>query len=274
MKFTKMHGAGNDFVIINNMSGEIKSSDYSKIAAGLCSRRLSAGADGCMFVEPSEKADFRMAFYNSDGTMGEMCGNGARCIARYGHDNGLSGNIQNIETTAGIVTGENIDNVNYRVKLNNPSVCDIHREVIIDGRAYDCSYIELGDPGVPHGILQLPDWKEIPENELRELGRKLRFAKEFPKGANISFVKLCDDGSVDAITFERGVEDFTLACGTGCGSIALTLALRKETSGDETVIRMPGGTLKVGLTIVENTVNEILLTGPTCTVYEAETGLF
>lgn len=274
MKFTKMHGAGNDFVVINNSSLSISADRYSEIAAGLCSRRLSAGADGCMFVEPSDIADFKMVFYNSDGTMGEMCGNGARCIARYGHDKGLSGDIQKIETTAGIVIGEKIDNINYRVKLNNPSVCDIHRTVYINGNEYDCGYVELGNPGVPHGILQLPDWKSVPESELREFGRALRFAKEFPKGANISFVDKCEDGTVDAITFERGVEDFTLACGTGCGSIALILTLRGEVQSDETIINMPGGTLRVKLAFNGSTVSDIYLTGPTCTVYEAETDLF
>jgi len=269
-----MHGAGNDFVVINNLSLNIDKSSYSAIAAGLCARRLSAGADGCMFVEPSDKADFKMAFYNSDGTMGEMCGNGARCIARYGHDKGLSGDIQKIETTAGIVIGERIDDENYRVRLNNPSICDIHRAVMLNGVEYDCGYDELGNPGVPHGILELQSWKDIPQSELTELGRSLRFAKEFPKGANISFVSLCDDGSVDAITFERGVEDFTLACGTGCGSIALILALRGKVSRNETIIRMPGGTLKVNLRFSGDTVSEILLTGPTCIVYEAETNLF
>ena len=263
MHFTKMHGAGNDFIIINNIDGAIPESVLPELAAGLCAQHVSVGADGMMVVAaPRQGGDFRMIFYNSDGSLGEMCGNGARCIARYGYENGLSGEIQRIETTAGLVTGQRMTKRLYKVRLNDPSVIDLHRSVSAGGAVYDCAYIELGDPGIPHAIVLMPDWDERDRDTLRALGRALRFAKEFPRGANVSFVKIVDSRHVKAITYERGVEDFTLACGTGCGSIAAALCLL-GLSGDELAIFMPGGELAVSLTAEVGSVRDIYLTGPT-----------
>lgn len=263
MRFTKMHGAGNDFIIINNIDGTIPEPALPGLAAGLCAQHVSVGADGMMVVAaPRQGGDFRMIFYNSDGSLGEMCGNGARCIARYGYENGLSGEIQRIETTAGLVTGQRMTKRLYKVRLNDPSVIDLHRSVSAGGAVYDCAYIELGDPGIPHAIVLMPDWDERDRDTLRALGRALRFAKEFPRGANVSFVKIMDSRHVKAITYERGVEDFTLACGTGCGSIAAALCLL-GLSGDELAIFMPGGELTVSLTAEVGSVRDIYLTGPT-----------
>ena len=263
MHFTKMHGAGNDFIIINNIDGAIPESVLPELAAGLCAQHVSVGADGMMVVAaPRQGGDFRMIFYNSDGSLGEMCGNGARCIARYGYENGLSGETQRIETTAGLVTGQRVTKRLYKVRLNDPSVIDLHRSVSVGGTAYNCAYIELGDPGIPHAIVLMPDWDERDHDMLRALGRTLRFAEEFPRGANVSFVKVVDVGHVKAITYERGVEDFTLACGTGCGSIAAALRLL-GLSSDELAISMPGGELTVSLTARGGSVQDIYLTGPT-----------
>lgn len=263
MHFTKMHGAGNDFIIINNIDGAIPESVLPELAAGLCAQHVSVGADGMMVVAaPRQGGDFRMIFYNSDGSLGEMCGNGARCIARYGYENGLSGETQRIETTAGLVTGQRVTKRLYKVRLNDPSVIDLHRSVSVGGTAYNCAYIELGDPGIPHAIVLMPDWDERDHDMLRALGRALRFAEEFPRGANVSFVKVVDVGHVKAITYERGVEDFTLACGTGCGSIAAALRLL-GLSGDKLAISMPGGELTVSLTASGGSVQDIYLTGPT-----------
>ena len=258
-----MHGAGNDFIIINNIDGAIPESVLPELAAGLCAQHVSVGADGMMVVAaPRQGGDFRMIFYNSDGSLGEMCGNGARCIARYGYENGLSGETQRIETTAGLVTGQRVTKRLYKVRLNDPSVIDLHRSVSVGGTAYNCAYIELGDPGIPHAIVLMPDWDERDHDMLRALGRTLRFAEEFPRGANVSFVKVVDVGHVKAITYERGVEDFTLACGTGCGSIAAALRLL-GLSSDELAISMPGGELTVSLTASGGSVQDIYLTGPT-----------
>lgn len=269
MRFTKMHGAGNDFIIINNLEERIAEEDIPALAKRLCARRTGIGADGIMLtVSPLSSGDFRLLFYNSDGSKGEMCGNGARCIARYGYEHGLAGEIQRIETTAGLVIGERISETMYRVRLNDPSVIDLHRKVIIDGITYDCAYVELGNPGIPHAVVQ---WPDLETAQLRELGRKLRFAPEFPKGANINFVKPDGKDSIKAITYERGVEDFTLACGTGSGSITTVITLMGKVSGKDVKIQMPGGDLFVSVTAEPcGHAHDIFLTGPTCVVCEGE----
>lgn len=270
MKFVKMHGAGNDFIIINNIDGAIPLTRLPQLAAGLCTPHRSVGADGLMVVMPAQNGgDYRMLFFNSDGSIGEMCGNGARCIARYGYENGLAGEVQHIETTAGLVVGRRVSERLYEVRLNDPSLIDLHRRVNVGDAEYDCGYVELGNPGIPHAVLLMSDWDEHKQNELRALGGSLRSASEFPRGANISFVKLCGADRVKAVTYERGVEDFTLACGTGCGSIAAVLFLL-GLCGSSVEISMPGGELRVSLSADGGRVHDIRLTGPTSIVCAGE----
>ena len=268
-----MHGAGNDFVIVNNIDAQLSTEHFPTLASILCAPHTGVGADGMMVVVPAVGGgDYGMRFYNKDGSLGEMCGNGARCICRYGFDHGLAGTTQRVETTAGLVIGERIDARRYRVRLNDPRVIDLHRAVELDGAVYDCAYVELGNPGLPHAVLRLPDWDTWDTDRLRDLGRALRFAPVFPRGANVSFVKKIGPNAVKAVTFERGVEDFTLACGTGCGSIASVLTLLGLVSGREVSIAMPGGELSVSLTRAGDGIRDILLTGPTCLVFEGEIG--
>lgn len=270
MRFTKMQGAGNDFIIIDDRDGSIPRDALPGLAKRLCERRVSVGADAMIAVLPPEKGgDYGMLFYNTDGTLGEMCGNGARCIARYGHDRGLAGDIQHIETTAGPVIGQRITEDRYRVRLNDPSVLCPRMSVTVDGENYDCGYAELGDPGIPHAVLLMPDWDSRDISSLRELGRRLRHAAEFPKGANVSFFRQTAADALKAITFERGVEDFTLACGTGCGSMA-SMALLWGMTGSDVDIQTPGGLITVSLHRDGETVRDIFITGPAVTVYEAE----
>ncbi len=270
MLFTKMHGAGNDFIIIDNRNGSIPADKLPALAVKLCAYHTGIGADGLMVVTDSASADYAMLFFNNDGSLGEMCGNGARCICRYGHDKGLAGDIQHVETTAGMIVGKRIDERRYQVRLNDPSVIDLHRAVELDGTIWDCAYAELGDPSIPHAVVRLDGWDEMDTDALRELGRKLRRAKEFPKGANVTFVKKLDDNELKAVTFERGVEDFTLACGTGCGSAAAALTLLGVVSGENVRIHMPGGRLEITLDAENGGVRNILLTGPTAVVFRGE----
>lgn len=272
MRFTKMQGAGNDFILIENLDGSIDPAEYPRLAARLCARRLSIGADGLMVLEPPRAGgDVRMAFFNSDGSVGEMCGNGARCISRYAIEHGCGrGGEVTIETTAGLVTGRCVSKRMYTVRLNDPSVIHLHREVEVDGVKYDCAYLELGDPGIPHCVVLWDGWREIPENELRETMRKLRWYAGFPKGANVTVCRVDGENSVDARTFERGVEDFTLACGTGCGSTVTALALRGLVTGVNTKITMPGGVLFVTVDAQGESARNIMLTGPTNIVAEGE----
>lgn len=273
MKFWKMNGAGNDFVIINNMEEKIPAEKIPYVAKTLCERHLSIGADGFMVVEnpnnPSE-ADYRMMFYNSDGSMGEMCGNGARCICRYGYEKGLAGEVQRVETTAGIVTGERIDKRLYRVRLNDPCNLRLDEPVEIDGKTYICSYIELGNPGIPHCVVPISNLKDYPEAQLFELGRKLRYYKGYPKGANVNFCEIIGKDHMFERTYERGVEDFTYACGTGTGSVVAILTLQGKVSGRNVRVDVPGGKLYIDVDMEGKRVKNLYLTGPTNIVAKGE----
>lgn len=150
MEFTKMQGAGNDFIIINNMKLNIPDEKLPAIAKKVCRRKVSLGADGLMVVDyPEGDADFRMRFYNSDGSIGEMCGNGARCISRYAYLNNIADKKMKFETGAGIVYSEVLEGRQVKVQLNNPEVILLDNDIDIDGIKHECSYIELGNPGLP-----------------------------------------------------------------------------------------------------------------------------
>ena len=272
MRYTKMHGAGNSFLITENLRGELQGEDLSILALRLCSKESGPGADGFIVLEPASDADFAMLFYNADGSLGEMCGNGARCVARYGWEHGLAKDPDaiRIRATAGLVTGRRISETQYEVRLNDPSVIELHRPVPLGGETADCAYVELGRPGIPHAVEEVPisafhDW-----DALRERGRALRHSPVFPRGANVTFACLIGERTVRAVTFERGVEDFTLACGTGCGATAASLILRGRIPGESAAIRMPGGELSVRLTREGERVHDIFLTGPTALVEEGE----
>lgn len=271
LKFWKMNGAGNDFLIVNNLEEHLPVSCFPQMARTLCQRHLSIGADGLMVVEaPTAGGDYKMLFYNSDGSIGEMCGNGARCICRYGYENGLAGDTQTVETTAGIVTGQRIDSRLYRIRLNDPTTMVLDHPVEVDGVRYACSYVELGDPGLPHAVVPYHNLKNADENELRELGRKIRHHASFPKGANVNFYEITGEDEIYERTFERGVEDFTYACGTGTGSVVAVLTLTGKVSGQKVRVNMQGGQLLIDAERVYSHIASLYLTGPTNIVCKGE----
>ena len=262
MNFWKMNGAGNDFIIIDNRVEKIPHEKLPNVAKTLCERHLSIGADGFMVVEASDKADYRMLFFNSDGSVGEMCGNGARCIARYGYENGLAGDVQRIETDSGIVVGHRMDQRLYKVRLNDVTLLE-RRDLDVDGKTYECTYVELGTPGLPHAVVPINGLVDYPHDQLFELGRKMRYHKAFPKGANVNFYEIVEKDHVTVRTWERGVEDFTYACGTGSGSVATVLTLAGKASGRNVQIDMPGGHLFIDVERTGEHVDNLYLIGPT-----------
>ena len=173
MKVFYMNGAGNDFMV---MDARGLSMDFSALAVELCALRK---ADGFLAVGDSTKADFKMIFYNSDGSQGEMCGNGARCICRFAHDRGLVGDHMVFETLAGLVSGWRLDENTYRVALNLPTVLELNR-------MEDVSYVELGNPGIPHAVRPYSGDLFGEKDRLREEMRALRHHQNFPTGANVN----------------------------------------------------------------------------------------
>jgi len=271
LQFWKMNGAGNDFIVLNNLEQRLPAEDFPAIARTLCERHMSIGADGLMVVDaPTEGGDYKMLFFNSDGSIGEMCGNGARCICRYGYEKGLAGEVQTVETTAGIVTGKRIDSRLYKIRLNDPTTIRLNAPVEVDGVKYDCAYVELGNPGLPHAVVPYHNLRNADENELRELGRKIRWHQSFPKGANVNFYEIIGEDLVYERTFERGVEDFTYACGTGTGSLVTVLTLQGKVSGSGVKVDMTGGTLIIDVAREGSVVRDLYLTGPTNIVAKGE----
>ena len=271
MRFIKMQGAGNDFILFDNRDGSISPERYTSLAAECCRRRLSMGADGIIIIlPPLEGGDFSMLYFNADGSPGEMCGNGARCAARYGFEHGLSGDLQRIETTAGLVIAQRIEKDLYCVRLNDPSRIEPEIGIPWEGRILSCSYVELGNPGIPHAVVDLQDWDRIDRRELLDLARMIRNWGVFHNGANVTFWKNLGPGHLKALTYERGVEDFTMACGTGAGSTAVSLWKRGLTEDSFFQIDFPGGELQVSLVCDEDVINDIYLTGPAVVVAEGE----
>ncbi len=250
MKITYMNGAGNDFAV---MDARGKALDFTLLSKELCKL---LNADGFMAVDVSDKADFRLHFYNADGSRGEMCGNGARCICRFAYELGIAGEEMTVETDAGIVYGWRLDESTYRVKLNNPGVVDLHRKG-------DIAYVELGTPGVPHGIVEIPGLQWDMADALREQAKNLRYDPAFPKGANVNLYTWLDEKTLRILTYERGVEDYTLACGTGSGSTAVVLWLQGRLPGGFVTVKNPGGDLAVTVEGEQGRVTGLYLQGPT-----------
>ncbi len=244
MKIYEYDGAGNDFVILPDLEETLPEEELPALAIRLCALRQ---VDGLMVLrKPLQGADCRMLFYNNDGSKAEMCGNGARCLCRFCCEEGLSGEMQRIETPAGLVIGERLSEELYRIALNPPTV--------FEERA-GCSYLELGSPGIPHAIL--PGDLSQNRDKLKELAQSYRHHPLFPKGANVNLYELTGENSLKLLTYERGVEDFTLACGTGTGATVAALTAQGKVSGCHTEVVCPGGTLYVDIQGPQ-----IFLTGP------------
>lgn len=234
MTIWHMSGAGNDFVVLDARGLDL---DLSAWALELCKL---LGADGLMAADVSDHADFRLHFYNADGSRGEMCGNGARCLCRFAYETGLAGETMTVQTDAGIVQGQRLSEHIYRVRLNPPGMLDLHRKG-------DIAYVELGNPGVPHCVWEMPGLRWEDKDTLRQQATALRYDPAFPKGANVNLYCPLDDGSVRILTYERYVENYTLACGTGSASVALVLQAKGLLPAGKLTVHNPGGTLTVTL---------------------------
>ena len=249
MQVWHMSGAGNDFMVIDARD---KLLDFPPLARKLCAL---TGADGFMAVDYATDGDFALYFYNSDGSRGEMCGNGSRCICRFAYDNGIAGDCMTIHTDAGPVYGWRLSEEQYRVQLNNPGVLDLSRQP-------DAAYVELGCPGIPHGVVSVDGLTFSMKESLRQRAKELRYDPAFPKGANINFYTRISPSQVRVLTYERYVEDYTLACGTGCGSVAAVLYARGELSGGRLTCHVPGGTLHLYLEGRDKQIQALFLEGP------------
>ena len=245
MKIWHMSGAGNDFMV---MDARGMAFDFAALAVKFCAEN---GADGFMAVDHAENGDFKLHFYNSDGSRGEMCGNGARCISRFAFEHGIAGETMTIETDTGPVYGWRLAENRYRVQLPNPQNLDLHRKENV-------AYVEVG---CPHAVMEYRGDLRSDAASLKESMRALRFDPVFPKGANVDLYTWLSDTAVQILTFERGVEDFTLACGTGSGAVAAVLWAEGKVPGGFLTVENPGGSLAVTVSGENGQVNRLLLEG-------------
>ncbi len=252
--FTKYHGAGNDFVIINKEHNPEFPDEDQELISQMCDRHFGIGADGLITIDKCQEADFRMIYYNADGQPGSLCGNGTRCAVHYAHSLkwfGVSGQV---------LAADGLHKAYYRdadfieIQMNDPNILTFSQtEIVID-------------TGSPHYIEWVDRYNGL---DLFSRGRTIRYSAPFKKaGINVNFV--LDRGEdIEVRTYERGVEDMTLACGTGCTAAAIAWAIKNNMSGPVSLpVKVPGGQLQVRFNMISNKPVEIWLGGPAVKVFK------
>ncbi|MDB9741685.1 diaminopimelate epimerase [Akkermansiaceae bacterium] len=263
LHFYKMNGAGNDFVVIDNRS--LKISLSKDLIAGLCDRHRGIGADGLLAVEPAEKgADYKFRYYNADGGEAEMCGNGARCFGRFtAHLSGEVKNMVSFETIAGTLTAEMIGD-SVKIAMSDPFDLDLDTSCKVD----DISVVDFLNTGVPHAVSFIDD---LASADIKKLGATVRYHERFaPNGTNANFYRVVSQSHIAIRTYERGVEDETLACGTGMCASALIHHLK---TGDASPIKVDvagGDTLEIGFEKDGDSFKNVTLSGPADFVFEGD----
>jgi diaminopimelate epimerase len=264
LTFSKMSGAGNDFVVIDNRAGSI--ADPGELTRRICTRALSVGADGLILVEGSARATFRMRYYNRDGGLAAFCGNGTRCAARFAFLNVIAGRKMTIETDAGIVAAEISDGGQVTLSLPAPHTFRARRPLNIGGRTIHGSSMMVG---VPHYVLFLGhhDWAQ----DIAPLGKAIREHEELVPdgGANANFVVVRDPHSIEVRTYERGVEAETLACGSGVVASAITSGMFGKVQSPVQVLTRSGITVEVAFTVREGYAEDVRLKGDARLIYRA-----
>lgn len=274
MKFTKMQGLGNDYVYVNGAVEQID--NPSELAIKISDRHFGVGSDGLICINPSTVADFEMAMYNADGSRGEMCGNGMRCVGKYVYDYGLTDKTQiSVETLSGIkyldLTLEQGKVKTIRVDMGSPilepslipvvaegDTC-INQGLIVDGETYHMTSVSMGNP---HTVIFM---NEIADLDLEKMGPSFEYHERFPKRVNTEFVKVIDQTNVEMRVWERGSGE-TLACGTGACAVAVASILNGHVK-DKCTVHLLGGPLDIEWNRETNT---IFMTGPAEVVFDGE----
>ena len=267
LPFVKISGTGNDFILIDHRKPRIALEVMPEFARLVCRRRFSAGADGLIFIEDSDKADFKWLFFNGDGSEAEMCGNGARCAARFAYMQGIASAHMRFETLAGIIEAT-VSDMNVSVRMTEPK--DFQQEQTVEVEGNDL-VVHSVDTGVPHAVLFVEDYSQV---DVRQLGSLIRHHSEFmPAGTNVNFVQKLEGGALKVRTYERGVEDETLACGTGAVASALVFALLGEADSPVDIVTSGGDRLTIIFDLLEDrTATNVFLKGPAHVVYTGDLG--
>ena len=261
LRFTKMNGAGNDFVLLDNRAGDISLSREQ--IARVCDRHRGVGADGVLLLErPTNGANFRMRYYNADGGEAEMCGNGARCFARFANRTAGPLDQLSFETPAGAIGAQLVGEL-VTLQMSEPQDLRLGLEVPLGGEKFSAAYV---DSGVPHVVVPVAKIEDV---DVRSLGSALRHHPMFaPRGANANFLEERGARAIAIRTYERGVEGETLACGTGVVASALIFAANENVDGPIDVLVRGGDTLQVGFTREGERFRNVTLTGPADFVFD------
>lgn len=268
LPFMKMSGTGNDFILIDHREPRIAVDEMSEFVRLVCRRKFSVGADGLIFIENSDKADFKWRFFNGDGSVAEMCGNGARCAARYAYLRGLAPADMRFETLAGIIEAK-VEDVQVSLRMTRPQNFHLGRGLEINDQNLEIHFV---DTGVPHAVVFVDD---IEGTDVKKMGAPIRFHEVFmPAGANVNFVWKEGDSVLRVRTYERGVEDETFACGTGAVASALIAArLDQEVNSPVDVITSGGDRLTILFEMSDKGEAEnVFLKGPAHVIYQGEFG--
>jgi diaminopimelate epimerase len=255
LRFTKMNGAGNDFVIIDNRAGEVRLEPEQIVR--ICDRHRGVGADGILLLEKgSNGADFRMRYYNRDGGEAEMCGNGARCFARFANKIAKAPAKISFQTPAGLIRGE-LQGELVTLQMSEPKDLSLDIDVVASGSNEHVHFI---NSGVPHVVVPVSIAADV---DVRKRGEALRrHAKFSPAGANVNFIEKRGPKKISIRTYERGVEDETLACGTGVVASALIFAASEKVDGPIGVTVRSGSELAVDFKRAGDQFTNVTLTGP------------
>lgn len=254
LHFYKLSGSGNDFVIFDNFNGKFSFDFFKTLTPKVCNRNNGVGADGVIVFNKESGVDFRWDFFNSDGSVAEMCGNGSRCAARLFSQLHDKESISFL-TLAGLIKAE-VKGKMVKVKLSEPSTIVTDIEIYLEGETVVGSFVNTG---VPHFVIVT---EELDEVNVKELGRKIRFHERFkPAGTNVNFVKKIDNSTIKVRTYERGVEDETLACGTGACASAIVCGYNGAVSSPARVITSGGEELFIYFTFRGKDVSELYLEG-------------
>jgi len=274
MKFTKMQGLGNDYVYVNCFKEIIE--NPSEVAIKVSNRNFGVGSDGLIMINPSKVADFEMEMYNADGSRGEMCGNGIRCVGKYVYDYGLTDRTSiSVETLGGIkyldFTVEDGKVKLVKVDMGSPELVPanipivaegdsvIDAPIVVDGKEYKMTGVSMGNP---HTVVYIDDVQGL---EIEKVGPKFENHERFPKRINTEFARVIDRNTVEMRVWERGSGE-TLACGTGACAVAVASILNGLTE-DKVTVKLLGGDLQIEW---DREVNKVYMTGPAEVSFEGE----
>lgn len=262
-----MSGAGNDFIVIDNRRHKIRNAP--RLARKLCDRRWGIGADGLILVDRSNKADYKMKYYNADGTSGGMCGNGGRCVALYSVISGIARPKHTFEALNDVYQAT-IKRKYVTLKMKNPRNINLNMKLLTSLGKLQAHYV---DTGAPHVVIDAAQLKKrirhLLDLPVKDLGREIRnHVTFFPKGTNVNFIEILSANSLRMRTFERGVEDETLACGTGAIACAIIGNLIFGLKPPIKVITRSNLTLDVSFQVKDSQISEVLLKGAALVTFE------